>query len=139
MAGGAGVEWYFGYKFGHNDLNCEDWRSRDYMWDITGYALDFFHKYLPFHQMCPDDSLVSRGWCLVKSGNVYAVYLPNGGSADLQLAAGKYTVKWYNPRIGGKLLKGSVSEVTGPATVGLGSPPADGDKDWVVLVKRQTL
>ena len=29
MAGGAGVEWYFGYKFAHSDLNCEDWHSRD--------------------------------------------------------------------------------------------------------------
>ncbi|MBA7605015.1 hypothetical protein ES703_12143 [subsurface metagenome] len=42
MAGGAGVEWYFGYKFAHNDLNCEDWRSRDHMWDLTRYALEFF-------------------------------------------------------------------------------------------------
>ncbi len=28
MAGGSGVEWYFGYKYPHMDLNCEDWRSR---------------------------------------------------------------------------------------------------------------
>ena len=33
MAGGAGVEWYFGYTFPHNDLNCENWRNRDHMWD----------------------------------------------------------------------------------------------------------
>jgi hypothetical protein len=31
MAGGAGVEWYFGYQQPHTDLNCEDWRSRDKM------------------------------------------------------------------------------------------------------------
>ena len=134
-AGGAGVEWYFGYKFGHNDLNCEDWRSRDNMWDLTRYALEFFHEYLPFHQMCPDDSLVSSGWCLVKSGNVYAVYLPNGGSTDLRLAAGSYTVQWYNPRIGGKLQNGSVRQVAGPGTICLGNPPAEADKDWVILVK----
>jgi hypothetical protein len=35
MAGGGGVEWYFGYNFPHNDLQCEDWRSRDRLWDIT--------------------------------------------------------------------------------------------------------
>ncbi len=29
MAGGAGVEWYFGYRFAHNDLGLEDFRSRE--------------------------------------------------------------------------------------------------------------
>ncbi|MEL6805480.1 MAG: DUF5060 domain-containing protein, partial [Bacteroidota bacterium] len=43
MAGGAGVEWYFGYLNPHNDLGCEDWRSRDNVWNYTGYALDFFN------------------------------------------------------------------------------------------------
>src|SRR5690606_18848904 len=40
MAGGAGVEWYFGYRFAHNDLNCESWRSRERMWDLTRYAVE---------------------------------------------------------------------------------------------------
>ena len=48
MAGGAGVEWYFGYNYTHNDLNCESWHSRDHMWDLTRYALEFFHGRLPF-------------------------------------------------------------------------------------------
>ncbi|MHC4424311.1 MAG: putative collagen-binding domain-containing protein, partial [Planctomycetota bacterium] len=137
MAGGAGCEWYFGYKFPNNDLNCEDWRSRDRMWDLTRYALEFFHKYLPFSQMSPDDSLVSTGWCLAKPGQVYAVYLPDGGTADLNLAAGSYTVQWYNPRAGGELKNGSVTKVTGPGEICLGNPPADGGKDWVVLVANE--
>jgi hypothetical protein len=29
LAGGAGVEWYFGYKHPHADLNLEDFRSRN--------------------------------------------------------------------------------------------------------------
>ncbi len=33
MAGGAGVEYYFGYQLPQNDLNCEDFRSRDRSWD----------------------------------------------------------------------------------------------------------
>ena len=32
MAGGAGVEWYFGYKHPHSDLTCQDWRTRANMW-----------------------------------------------------------------------------------------------------------
>jgi len=107
------------------------------MWDLTRYALEFFHKYLPFSQMSPDDSLVSVGWCLAKAGQVYAVYLPNGGTADLNLAAGSYTVQWYNPRAGGELKNGSVTKVTGPGEVCLGNPPADGGKDWVVLVANE--
>jgi hypothetical protein len=138
MAGGAGCEWYFGYKFAHNDLNCEDWRSRERMWEQTRYALEFFHKYLPFYQMSPKDSLVSSGLCLAKPGEVYAVYLPGGGSTQLDLAEGSYTVHWYNPRTGGKLQKGSIEKVKGPGEVSLGNPPGDGDKDWVILCRNQS-
>jgi hypothetical protein len=137
MAGGAGCEWYFGYKFAHNDLNCEDWRSRELMWEQTRYVLEFFHKYLPFYEMLPKDSLVSRGWCLAKPGQVYAVYLPEGASTELDLAEGSYTVHWYNPRTGGKLRTGSIEKVKGPGEVSLGNPPADGDTDWVILCRNQ--
>jgi len=136
MAGGGGCEWYFGYIFPHNDLNCEDWRSRDNMWDQTRYALYFFRKYLPFTEMSPDDSLVSRGWCLARPGQVYAVYLPKGGTTKLKLSDGSYSVLWYNPRTGGELQKGSVAEVTGPGKVSLGKAPQDSNKDWAVLIKK---
>jgi hypothetical protein len=33
MAGGAGVEYYFGYQRPQSDLTCQDFRSRDLMWD----------------------------------------------------------------------------------------------------------
>ncbi|UCE99471.1 MAG: DUF5060 domain-containing protein [Planctomycetota bacterium] len=136
MAGGAGCEWYFGYKFAHNDLNCEDWRSRDIMWDQTRYALDFFHEHLPFEQMSSADSLVSTGFCFAKPGQIYAVYLPEGGSANLTIEAGSYIVRWYNPRAGGQLQKSSVTNVTGPGKTDLGKPPKDINKDWTILVKK---
>jgi len=106
------------------------------MWDLTRYALEFFHNYLPFHQMVPDDSLVSAGWCFAKLGDVYAVYIPDGGTTNLKLAAGSYTVKWYNPRTGGKLQNGSIKKLKGPGTVSLGMAPKDNNKDWVILVKK---
>ncbi|MHB1037760.1 MAG: DUF5060 domain-containing protein [Pirellulales bacterium] len=137
MAGGAGAEWYFGYKFPHNDLNCEDFRSRDRMWDQTRYALDFFQQ-LPFARMRPADELVSGGnWCFALEGQVYAVYLPKGGAAELKIPAGSYTVQWFNPRAGGPLAEGAVRAVTGPGSVSLGLPPADTAEDWAVLVKKQ--
>ncbi|MBE0657096.1 MAG: DUF5060 domain-containing protein, partial [Bryobacteraceae bacterium] len=137
--GGAGVEWYFGYKYAHMDLNCEDWRSRDRMWDQTRHALEFFRSHLPFWEMTPHSVKVEPGTArvLAKAGEVYAVQLPKGGSARLELAPGSYTVEWYDPRAGGALRTGSVAMVTGGGMASLGAPPADAGKDWVVLVKRR--
>jgi len=138
MAGGAGCEWYFGYKFAHNDLNCEDFRSRARFWDQTRHALEFFQRYLPFAEMRPADELTSRkdDYCFAKPGQVYAVYLPDGGSTELELAPGKYTVKWYNPRSGGRLREGTVGVLNGPGSRSIGEPPAEKSKDWAVLVRR---
>jgi hypothetical protein len=139
IGGGSGVEWYFGYNYPNMDLNCEDWRSRDRMWDQTRYALEFFHAHLPFWEMAPDNSLASGAKdarVLAKPGEVYAVQLPSGGSVRLNLAEGDYSVRWYNPRAGGELQEGSVTSVQGPGAKPLGNPPAEHRKDWVVLVKK---
>lgn len=139
MGGGAGVEWYFGYKYAHMDLNCEDWRSRDRMWDQTRHALEFFRRRLPYWEMTPQGVKAEPATArvLAKAGEVYAVQLPKGGEARLELATGSYTVEWYDPRAGGALQAGSVRMVTGGGMANLGAPPADADKDWVVLVKRR--
>jgi len=140
MGGGSGVEWYFGSRFPHMDINCENWRTRENMWDQTRYALEFFHEHLPFAEMAPDNTLVSaeKAYCLAKPGQVYAIYLLEGGSADLNVAPGTYSVQWYNPRAGGELLRGSVKQITGPAAQSIGRPPKESDKDWAVLVRKTT-
>ncbi|MHC4085453.1 MAG: DUF5060 domain-containing protein [Planctomycetota bacterium] len=139
MAGGAGVEWYFGYKFAHNDLNCEDWRSREHMWELTGYALEFFREYLPFTEMSHHDKLTSAkdDYCFAKPGQIYAVYLPAGGTTNLDVGgkSATFTVQWYNPRSGGPLRSGTIRTITGPGSVAIGHPPQDNNKDWVVLIK----
>ncbi|HEU0141211.1 MAG TPA: nucleoside hydrolase-like domain-containing protein [Bryobacteraceae bacterium] len=139
LGGGSGVEWYFGYKYPHMDLNCEDWRSRDRMWDQTRHALTFFHRHLPFWEMEPDNSLASStsgARVFAKRGEVYAVQLP-GGTGDLSVPEGRYTVSWYNPRTGGDLVAGSVAYITGPGSQSLGSPPSEPERDWIVLVKKR--
>jgi hypothetical protein len=135
MAGGAGCEWYFGYKYPNNDRTCEDFRSRERMWDLTRCAVEFFQKYLPFSEMTPNDRLVSNGWCLAKEGEVYCVYLPQGGGSNIQLSEGRYSVEWFNPRNGGNLTSGSIKEVNGPGEVSIGQPPEEPNNDWVVLVR----
>lgn len=139
MAGGAGVEWYFGYNYPHNDLNCEDWRSRDHMWDLTRYALEFFQQYLPFTEMSQNDSLASNrnAFVLAKEGEIYAIYLKQGGSTEFELPDGKYTVQWYDPRHGGDLKQGSVTEISGSGLKSIGNPPSESNRDWVALVKLQ--
>ena len=76
-------------------------------------------------------------YCLAKPGELYLVYLPKGGTTELDLSAatGSFTVKWFNPRAGGKLADGSVKSVKGGGGVSLGQPPTDADQDWVVLVR----
>ena len=145
MGGGAGVEYYFGYQFAENDLVCEDWRSRDKSWDYCRIALEFFrNNNIPFHEMAPADELVGNSahdnsrYCLAKPGEIYLVYLPNGGTQqiDLRDASGAFSVEWFNPRSAGTLASGSVKSVSGGATVSLGEPPSDSDEDWLVVIRK---
>jgi hypothetical protein len=75
---------------------------------------------------------------LAKRGEVYAVYLPVGGTARLDLAdtRGTFEVKWYDPRFGGELQDGTVVSVEGGGTRALGEPPGERSKDWAILVRR---
>lgn len=141
MAGGGGAEWYFGYLNHNNDLGCEDWRTRDRLWDYTRFALEFFQAHLPFHEMvCKDELIdVKDGFCFTKEGEIYAIYLYEGSDCKLDLSnhGGTFSVQWYNPRAGGGLVNGSVTEIEGNKTVNLGNPPGDQGKDWVILVKKE--
>ena len=145
MAGGAGVEYYFGYSLPQNDLLGEDWRSRQRSWDYARVALDFFRdERIPFWEMEPADALVGNPaddnsrYGLAKRGEIYLVYLPKGGPAELDLsgAGGRFTVAWLDPREGGPLRPGSVREVEGGAKASLGAPPGDTTDDWLAVVRR---
>ncbi|HAQ20920.1 MAG TPA: DUF5060 domain-containing protein [Prolixibacteraceae bacterium] len=138
MAGAAGAEWYFGYRYPHNDLMCEDFRSRELWWKQTKIATDFFQNNLPFAQMKPANELVSpaTAFCLAKPGEVYAVYFPKVESPEITLPNGKYLVKWFNPRTDGKLLDGTVKTLNG-GKVSLGVPPLENGRDWVVMIRIQ--
>ena len=139
MAGGGGVEWYFGYNYPHSDLSCEDWRSRDILWDQTRYALEFFHRYLPFTEMESADELTrdKNDYCFAKKGSVYALYLPTGKATDILLSEGTYNIAWYNPRTGGELFNGSITTVRGGGFRSTTNPPGNDSKDWVCLIRRE--
>jgi Domain of unknown function (DUF5060)/Putative collagen-binding domain of a collagenase len=145
MAGGMGVEYYFGYTLPQNDLNCEDWRSRDQSWEYCRVALNFFYNNkIPFWEMENHDELIGNQdndnskYCLAEEGEVYVVYLPEGGSSMLNLGnnTSKFNVMWFNPREGGNLQNGSVKEIKGPGKVSIGNPPGSKSDDWVILIKK---
>jgi hypothetical protein len=136
MAGGAGVEWYFGYKHPHSDLTCQDWRTREKVWTQCRYALDFFEKYeIPFWDMKCEDEMTENtdDYVLCKPGEIYMVYLKHGGKVELNVPDGNFTYGWFNPRTGdgldGLLKSGSVHagrkiEVTAPD-----------NNDWLLVIK----
>ena len=139
FAGGWGIEWYFGYMYPNNDVNLEDWRSRDHLWDITRYAIEFMHERLPFWEMTSQDELTPAkdDYVFAKPGEVYAIYIPEGGAGQLDLGdnQGAFSVRWFNPRTGGELAVGSVKEVRAPGLQSFGNAPAERSADWIVLLK----
>jgi hypothetical protein len=141
MAGGFGVEYYFGTETGETDWSSENWRSRETKWEDAKIALDFFKTHLNFWEMETNDELTSNttDYCLASPGNTYAIYLPNGGTTDLDLNQinGNFTVNWFDPRNGGKLLKGSVTTISGDEFAAIGFPPDHPGRDWVALVERE--
>lgn len=141
MAGGAGVEYYFGYKLPEHDLACEDWRSRDQSWRWAALALRFFEEEaIPFQDMTNANALIgnasneNRRYCLAQSGELYLVYLPEGGATDLDLAGegGRFHLQWFNPRNGGPL-QPVTDRLQGGATARLQAPDT---QDWLAVVRR---
>jgi hypothetical protein len=145
LAGGWGVEYYFGYKLPESDLSCQDYRSRHQSWGFGRIAREFFPvNRIPFWEMKNADALIGNPkhdnskYCFAKAGELYLVFLPNGGTSvfDLSDASGNFTVKWFNPRVGGALAEGSVKSVKGGGKVSLGNPPAEPDQDWLAVIAR---
>lgn len=136
MAGAWGIEWYFGYENEHSDLTCEDWRSRDNMWDQSRYALDFFAQ-IPYWKMEPMDDLTENehDYVLGKKEEVYVVYQKMGKKTKTILPdlSGSFEVSWYNPRNG--LWLETKKTITASGSLTFGPPPTEPGKDWVVLVK----
>ena len=139
LAGGGGAEFYFGYGWPDDDLDCEDWRSRALAWSQTDVALSFLREEVDYAAMRAADELTTAAanTCLALDGEVYVVYAPTSTPPvlDLQGSTDTFDVSWLNARKGGDLAAGSVPSVTGPGSVSLGSPPAGG-RDWVALVRR---
>jgi len=90
---------------------------------------------LPFWEMESHDEVVKAGkaFCLAKPGEVYALYLPLGGSVTVSLPPnGRFEAAWWNPANGkdGRFqnrarVSGGLRQLT---------PPSDGD--WALRILR---
>lgn len=142
MAGGGGIQHYFGYNTLHHDIDCEWFGSRDTIWDYSRIAREFFET-LPVNEMSNQNALIGNTndsndkYCFAKPGEVYAIYLPNGGTTNLDLGSvsGSMDVEWYDPRNGGNFLGGTVTSVAAGGTVSIGFPPNNINEDWVAIVR----
>ena len=138
LAGGAGVEWYFGYEHPHSDLTCQDWRSRDKMWDQCKIALDFFKdNAIPFWEMTNGDSLcsVEDSYVFYIKRDTYIVYLKQIQEAELDLRSDQasFEMQWFNPR-NGKFI-GEKVKIMGGKKIHMPPTPTGDKKDWIAYLK----
>jgi hypothetical protein len=89
MAGGWGIEYYFGVYHVNNDLVAEDWSSREKTWTYARHALDFFRdNSIPVQEMQNHNKLIGNEsndnskFCFAKRGELYLIYLPDGGTTE---------------------------------------------------------
>jgi hypothetical protein len=143
LGGGAGIEYIL-----DSLLDTHDFRQYEPLWRYTGYARNFMEQ-IPFGDMVPSHNLLTgestyaktdpliSGVVLAKSGEVYAIHLPNAsstGTLNLSGASGSFTKRWYNPRSGS--FEGSTTTISGGGKVSVGSPPSSPGEDWVVLIEK---
>lgn len=142
---GGNIEWYSGYyepPIG-GDINLEDFRTREAMWDYMWFARRFMEENLPFWEMEPADELLTGaaedfggGQVFAKVGHLYAIYLPRANPSGTLFTSAPnlaHSIRWYDPRTG---LFEENSEIATPVNgnLVLGDPPFNLDGDWVVLV-----
>jgi hypothetical protein len=97
---------------------------------LQGYEriVDFFTSFA-WWKTEPHDDLVNQGnFCLAEQGKQYAVYLPRGEKATVQLEPGSYRARWFNPRSGQST---PLPDVTGSSWT---SPAPPDSGDWALLL-----
>ena len=113
------------------DRPMSAWKN---VWHCLGGARAFMES-IPFWEMSSSNHLVKSGkaFCLCKPGEVYALYLPSGGTVTLEMTEDRrYEFDWWNPANGrnGDFQKG------GHINGGIRSFSSPGNGDWVLRIIR---
>jgi hypothetical protein len=107
-------------------------RGDDTMTMLQGYAhmVDFLTSF-EWWKTEPHDELVNKGnYCLARPGEIYAIYLPHGGTVTVRLGTGLFRGVWFNPSTGEPKV---LTPVQSPEWT---SPPASPDHDWALLLQK---
>jgi hypothetical protein len=70
------------------------------------------------------------GFCLAEPAEIYAVYLPKGGSVTIKLQPGRYAAKLFNA------VTGEWRELPAIQGSSLTSPSVSSANDWALLFQR---
>jgi hypothetical protein len=100
---------------------------------LQGYAhIAAFFTSFDWWRTEPHDEMVDAGaFCLADPGRIYAVYLPMGKKVRVQVQAGSYQVRWFNPRTGKPT---ALPKVVAPPG-GWTSPEPPDYGDWALLLR----
>lgn len=142
MAGSAGMEWYFGARYEGNDLACEDWRSRENMWNQTRYAMDLFEE-IPYWEMTSLDQLIEGEGPWVfgnENKGVYLLYSPawTYEQVEIPVSGSAYEEFWYHPKTGKKYPVSASNVDTQNGNLLIGTPPEHPTHDWALLIQAKT-
>ncbi|NNJ27585.1 DUF5060 domain-containing protein [Alienimonas chondri] len=147
LSGGSGAEWYFGYKFPHNDLNLEDFRSRANVWRFSKIAREFAERegladYYPVRDYFDADEVFAvrktelAPFQSPPGSTTTLVYVPAGRKPFVPVPfESRCPVRWFDVENGGAWQTGAVKTVEGGAAVDPGEPPGrTRDRDWILRI-----
>jgi hypothetical protein len=106
-------------------------RGDDTMTMFLGYGhiVEFMTSF-EWWKTDPHDELVNNGnYCLAEPGRTYAVYLPRGGRATIQLQSGHYQAYWFSAMTGEKIDLPDVDVASWT------SPASPDHNDWALLLR----
>lgn len=88
-AGGAGVEYYYGYQTGCDDLLCEDHETRESKWEDGAMAVSFFDTHIGAKalNMQEEDGLLTTGAAGNNSTAIGVYTMPTSSPQTLAIEA----------------------------------------------------
>lgn len=143
-AGANGVEAYYGYLTGCNDLDCQDHRTRARLWREGRIAIDFFRNHVG--DRAP--RMIAADWATAQADDYvfaepgeYYVIVVSTEDEDTVLQTGgiegRFSIRWFDRVNGGDMQVGSIDEIElHDRRTDIGAPPGSGSGKWVAVVSR---
>lgn len=98
LGGACGTEWYFGYRHAHSDLNCENFASREGMYQFFTFAKNFM-SIVPVENMVSDNS---KSNCLYTFywQDDFVGYVENPTIVNVNTGSGNFEYRTMNAKTG---------------------------------------